>query len=302
MRQSFIMLGLFIAAITLAGFYSAALTWRVEPQASLDGLVSLRTPLGDEQTEQIGSEVHDESPPSSMDELLEQAQQMLHHMRHNIRDYSATLVKRERISGKLAPEARMQLKIRNPPPTPSDGTKSGIAAYLKFSAPPAMRGREVIWVDRGADSKLVAHESGFLNLMRVELDPQGTLAMLGNKYPITEIGLMRLLEKLIEKIDRGVDLSQLEIEIRDNQKVGERTCRLVQVTQPRSVPGADFYIAQVFLDMERMVPLRYAAFLWPQRQGEPPLLEEEYTYLDLELNVGLSDADFNPDNAAYDFP
>ena len=84
--------------------------------------------------------------------------------------------------------------------------------------------------------------------------------------------------------------------------VGDRACRLSQVTQPKSVPGADFYIVQVFLDTERQIPLRYAAFLWPQRPGDPPPLEEEYTYLDVELNVGLSEADFDPDNSEYNYP
>jgi len=302
MRLAFFLLSLFLVAITLAGFYSAVLTGPGEAGTNLEGLVSLRTPLSPDSLPHLASDGAQESPPSSIAELVEQAQQMLQHMRLHVRDYTATLVKQERISGKLAPEARMLLKIRNPAAASSSQPAAGIAAYLKFTAPKAMQGREVIWVDRGADSKLIAHESGFLNLMRVQLDPQGTLAMLGNKYPITEIGLMRLLEKLIEKMDRDADLSQCQIEIRDNQQVGDRSCRLVQVTQPRSVAGADFYIAQVFIDLERQVPLRYAAFLWPEREDEPPVLEEEYTYLDLQLNVGLSDADFDPNNAEYDFP
>jgi hypothetical protein len=303
MRLAFFLLSLFLVAITLVGFYSATLSGLNEVGGSLEGVVSLRTPLNEQSPDHVASEEHaHSSPPGTLTELLTQAQQMLQHMRLHVRDYTATLVKQERISGKLAPEARMLLKIRNPAAASSSRSETGVAAYLKFTAPKNMQGREVIWVDRGLGSKLVAHETGFLNLMRVELDPQGTLAMLGNKYPITEIGLMRLLEKLIEKIDRGVDLSRCTIEIRDNQQVGDRSCRLVQVTQPRSVPGADFCIAQVFLDLERQVPLRYAAFLWPEREGDPPLLEEEYTYLDLQLNVGLGDADFDPDNAAYDFP
>lgn len=233
-----------------------------------------------------------------MTELIELAQEMLAHMRANVHDYRGTLVKHERIGGKLGEETRMGFKIRNPVASPA----AGLAAYLKFSEPRSARGREVIWVDGRNDNRLTVHEGGFLNLLRVQLAPDSSLAMLGNKYPITEIGMLRLAEKLLEKIDRGVDLSQCVIETREQQMVGDRPCRLIQVTQPKSVPGADFYIAQVFLDTERQIPLRYAAFLWPEREDETPPLEEEYTYLDVELNVGLTDSDFDPDNRAYNYP
>jgi len=50
------------------------------------------------------------------------------------------------------------------------------------------------------------------------------------------------------------------------------------------------------------IPLRYAAYFWPATPGseELPVLEE-YTYLNVKLNVGLADADFNPNNPNYNF-
>ena len=308
MRRSFLTLALLLLALTFAALYSATVDFRdfAVDQTSLNDLVSVRAPLAEAGVAQSAAgDVSSQEEPN-MAELVELARHLLANMRANVRDYSATLVKRERIMGNLAPEARMEIKIRNPQvtagATSSTATASGPSAYLKFIEPASQRGREVIWVADKNDNKLIAHQGGFLNLMRVELDPHGTLAMIGNKYPITEIGLVRLLEKMLEKIDRNVDLSRCTIETREHQRVGDRDCRLIQVTQPRSVPGADFYIAQFFLDTERQLPLRYAAFLWPEKPGAPPPLEEEYTYLDLETNVGLSDADFDPDNPDYDFP
>ena len=295
MCRSFCLLGLLLAILTAVSL-AAPTSLRQqasESQSSLSGLISVSAPLP-ASAETTGGGVKQ----PTMAELIELAQGMLAHMRANIRDYQGTLVKHERIAGKLAEEAQMEFKIRNPAESPA----SGLAAYLKFIEPRTTRGREVIWVAGHNENKLIAHESGFLNLLRVELVPDGSLAMLGNKYPITELGMLRLVEKLIEKIDRDVDLSQCLIETREGQMVGDRACRLIQVTQPKSVPGADFYIAQVFLDTERQIPLRYAAFLWPEKAGDPPPLEEEYTYLDVELNVGLKDSDFDPDNPAYNYP
>ncbi|MEO8268656.1 MAG: DUF1571 domain-containing protein [Aureliella sp.] len=300
MRRSFTLLTLLLGLLTAVSLIAPTSLRKgdSESQSSLSGVVSVTSPLPPS-----GSSSEVDLPANSaeqptMAELIELAQDMLAHMRANIRDYRGTMVKHERIGGKLGEETRMEFKIRNPIGSPA----AGLAAYLKFSEPRSARGREVIWVAGRNESKLTVHEGGFLNLLRVQLAPDSSLAMLGNKYGITDIGMLRLAEKLIEKIDRGVDLSQCQIETHEQQMVGDRPCRLIQVTQPKSLPGADFYIAQVFLDTERQIPLRYAAFLWPEHAGDPPPLEEEYTYLDVELNVGLSENDFDPDNPAYNYP
>jgi hypothetical protein len=298
-----------LVAITIAGFVSSAASYNgVPPHESLAGMVSTRVPIaatGNATADGEHNSTDERVEEPSMSDLVALAEEMLGDMRLGVRDYTAKLIKRERINGKLGSEVELEIKIRErreSDPTQSDGNTAGLAAYLKFIEPRSARGREVIWIENENDNKLTVHEGGFKNLLRLELAPDSTLAMLGNKYPITEIGLRRLVEKLVEKCTREVDFSQCRVEVIENQQVGDRSCRLIQVTQPKSVPGADFYIAQVFLDMERKLPLRYAAFLWPEEEGQPPPLEEEYTYLDLELNVGLTDADFDADNPAYAFP
>lgn len=307
MRTSFTWLWLFLIAVFAVAVYSSRYKFREDlPAASnLQNVVSVHHPISNNTVGSVDPSLSSKLEPT-MDQLVELAKQLLAHMQSNVRDYTATLVKRERIAGTLTPEARMQIKIRNPQLVSeskrSDQPSKGLAAYIKFTEPVSMRGREVIWEAGKNGNKLVAHEAGFLNVLRVELEPTGTLAMMGSKYPITEIGLMRLLEKMLEKIDRGADLSACKIETREGERVGDRECRLIQITQPRSVPGGDFFVAQFFLDDERQMPLRYAAYLWPEKDGDPPLLEEEYTYLDLKLNVGLEDADFDPDNPAYNYP
>jgi hypothetical protein len=50
-----------------------------------------------------------------------------------------------------------------------------------------------------------------------------------------------------------------------------------------------------------MVPVHYEAYDWPKQPGEPPVLLERYTYTDLKLNPGLTDADFDPKNPEYKF-
>ena len=174
--------------------------------------------------------------------------------------------------------------------------------YLKFADPWLSRGREVIWNESLREGKFVAHEGGLKNLARMTLHPNDRLAMLGNKYPITEIGLARLVEKLIEKGERDKLAGPCDVQWIDNQMVGNRPCQLIQVTHAKPDARFDFHVAQIFIDRERLVPLRYAAFLWPKGPTAEPPLEEEYSYVDLKLNVGLVDADFDPENPKYSFP
>ena len=49
------------------------------------------------------------------------------------------------------------------------------------------------------------------------------------------------------------------------------------------------------------MPIRYESWSWPTTADGPPVLEEEYTYLRVATNVGLTDIDFDISNPAYNF-
>lgn len=236
-----------------------------------------------------------------LDPALELAHDVLARLNNEVNDYTATLVKRERSSGVLGTETRMEIKVRTRSMAGGKVVRP-LQVYLKFLDPWLARGREVIWSEGSNEGNLIAHEGGLKNLVRVSLAPTDTLAMMGNKYPITEIGLNRLVEKLIEKGERDKLAGPCLVTIDPGHQVGDRDCKLIQVTHPERDPRFDFHIAQIFIDEERLIPLRYAAFLWPEKPGDLPVLEEEYTYLNLRLNVGLEDSDFDPDNPDYNFP
>ena len=62
-----------------------------------------------------------------------------------------------------------------------------------------------------------------------------------------------------------------------------------------------FHLARIFIDDELNIPIRYEAYGWPSRTGDLPVLEEEYTYLDVKLNNGFTDDDFDIRNPNYGF-
>jgi hypothetical protein len=262
------------------------------------GTANGRSISGDGSSKGNGQTV-DEHP---LDPVLQLARDALVSMRRDIKDYRATLLKRERIGGKLGGESVMELKVINPREASEGQTAVAMHVYLKFLAPSMSKGREVIWIEGSNNNQIVAHEGGFKNLLTMNLDPEGTIAMLGNRYPITGIGMIRLVEKLIEKGQRDREIGLCDVKVLDKQAVGDRDCKLIQVTHPEKKDGYDFHIAQIFFDSERMIPLRYAAYDWPSSKGKEPPLEEEYTYTNVEINVGLTAEDFNPKNPSYSYP
>jgi len=232
--------------------------------------------------------------------LLEMANDGLEKLRA-IRGYSATLVKRERIDDKLSVAQYIFVKIRHEQKHDARVVVP-FSVYLYFLRPEDIRGREVLYVRGRNSGKLLAHEGGeILGLVSAWLDPQGRLAMMDNRYPITEIGILNLTERLIEAGEQGLNYNECEVKLFDGAKINGRPCKCIQVVHPHRRAHFRFHKAQIFIDKELNVPVRYASWLWPEKPGGEPVLLEEYAYLNLKINDGFTDADFSPDNPAYRF-
>lgn len=238
-----------------------------------------------------------------LDPALQIADEALVRIQRDVVDYTATVVKRERVKGVVGNYEYMFAKIRNRKVV--DGKiVTPLSAYLKFLKPDDIKGREVIWVEGQNNNKMKAHEGGLLGrtLPSVWLDPHGALAMRGQLHPIDEIGIENLIVKLIEKGERDKQYDECEVTFQKGAKINGRSCTVLSVRHPEQRPHFEFHLAQIFIDDEMNLPVRYAAFSWPTRKDDQtgPVLEE-YTYLDMKLNQGLTNADFDPNNPNYGF-
>jgi len=233
-----------------------------------------------------------------LDVVLEIADKSHKHLLENIRDYECLMVSAVQMNGKLRDAQYMQCKIREGNPT------AGIpfAVYGKFLKPQSLNGQEVIWVEGKNDGNLVAHQAGLLNLARWNLPPNGTIAMNGNKYPITEIGLVNLLELMIERGRRDRAYGKCEISFDPKVEVDGRKCVLLEIRHPKKEGPYDFHLARIYFDIEQQLLFGYEGFDWPAGPGQEPPLLEKFFYSDLRLNVGLTEADFDPNNPAYNYP
>ena len=236
-----------------------------------------------------------------LDEAIAIARETLEYIREQVKDYTCIMVKRERINGKLLDHEFMNCKIRH---ARKDGSQSKpFSVYLNFRKPESVAGREVIYVEGHNNDKLIAHEGGFKGrfIPTVYLTPTSALAMRNCKYPITEIGIEKLTAMLIEKGERDRKAGPCKVRILRGAKVKSRVCTCIEVRHDDRRPEYDFHLARIFLDNELKVPIRYEAYDWPTTKGEKPPLLEEYTYMKMKLNVGLTDKDFSESNPKYNY-
>jgi hypothetical protein len=219
----------------------------------------------------------------------------------SIKDYSALMTKRERVAGKLLDYQYMYAKIRHEP----------LSVYLRFLGPPDLRGREVIYVAGRNNGNILAHEpadkKGVMgivgNLVGTHgVSPTGTLAMMMNRYPITEIGMLNLTKRLVEVGEQDMRHQEADAKYYGHARVNDRECDAWVFTHPVRRDYFRFHRAEVFIDKELNLPIRYAGYDWPAKEGDSPVLLEEYTYSKIKLDNGFTDLDFDVKNPQYEFP
>ena len=210
-----------------------------------------------------------------------------------IDDYSATLIKQERINDKLNEPEYLYLKVRNKP----------FSVYLYFLGPATLKGREVVFVNGVNSGKMWAHGVGMEDRMfgTVSLKPDGAIAMRNQRYPLTEIGLVNLTRRLIEVAEQDIKYGECEVKFFKGAKINGRVCTCAQVTHPVPRKNFLFHIARIFVDDELNVPIRYESYDWPKTPDGTPELIEAYTYLNLKMHNGFTDADFEIHNPKYHF-
>ncbi len=209
----------------------------------------------------------------------------------NVRDYTCTFSKRERIKGHLTPLQVIMMKARTQPRS----------IYLKFRQPSP--GREAIYIVGSHDGRVLVHDVGLNKLLAgtLSLEPTGSRAMEGCRHPISEAGIGPLLETLQARWSSELAPTESVVAFRDDQMVGTRRCTMIETTHPQQQPEFMFYRVRLFVDDELRLPIHFEAYDWPSSPGTPAKLVEDYTFSNLRLNVGLSDLDFNVSNGNYAF-
>jgi len=208
-----------------------------------------------------------------------------------VKDFQATFIKREKVGRKMQATQTMQIKFREQP----------LSVYLHFQKPHT--GREVIYVHGRNGNQILAHETGIKGLVgTVSLLPNSPQAMDESRYPITTIGIRKMLFQILKqwKTERQVDAG-VNVKYFPDAKLGNMQCKVLQTSYPQQKQGLRFHMTRLYIDKSTNLPVRVEQYDWPTKRNNTPELVEEYTYTNIRTNSGLSDADFDPKNPAYNY-
>lgn len=235
--------------------------------------------------------------------VIEEAQRRHRVFTEQVADCTCTLVKREQINGQVLGHEYAEVKIRH---RQIQGGRIVVpfSVYVKFLAPADLQGREVIYVEGRNDGKLIVRRGGRrFAYVTTSIDPMGELALERNRYPITHMGIHNMIEELLMVGQEELQNPAEELQFRqiDGVKLDGRTCHVYQFTHPVQRERYRFHLARIYVDDELDLPIRHESYEWPEEEGGQPKLLEEYTYLNLKLNVGLTDWDFDHRNDEYGF-
>jgi hypothetical protein len=220
------------------------------------------------------------------------------YMRPRLRDFECMVVKKERIDDELGTRQHIHLKVR------CQQIRDGrvvipYSVYASWVAPQEFVGRKVLYVAGWNDGKMrVRKGGGRFNYLKVNLSPFSEAVMAESRYPITDVGLVRVAGRMIDMVEEHILIDPQGVNTKvaffKDAKVSGRTCTRISIEHPQPWPGIGFHKASLYVDDKLHVPVRVESYLWPDEEtGETPLLEE-YTYIKLRLNVGLNDDDFDP--------
>lgn len=263
-----------------------------------------------------------ETEPARIAALLDQSFNAM----AGIYDYRGILVKGERIGDEVV-EQKLAFKFSRP-----------FKVYVKYLEP--HEGREGIYVRGENRNRLRAHK-GSVPDVSVSLDPRGRVAMMDNHHPITSFGLERMLEtaalnirKAIRRDDAVLRLShggvvlgeptwRIEIESRAggryvsakrsedlwelSERVGQDMYVILHHNQDIDSPtdlseGQKVFVPHYYAGRgQYFIGKRSFMLIKVHSWDHHGKLYESYEYLELELNAGLTDRDFDHRNKDYDF-
>ena len=155
---------------------------------------------------------------------------------------------------------------------------------------------------------MMAHEapgtlSGFIGT--ISLEPNSARAMAEGRHPITQIGMVKMMDSLIEQWEGEMkfqDPQDPKVYYYPNAKLaGQIECKAAITRHESPQHTFRFYETRVFFDKQSNFPIRLEQYGFPDSAHPQGYLVEQYIYTNIRTNVGLTDNDFDVRNRTYHF-
>lgn len=206
----------------------------------------------------------------------------------DVRDYTCLFVKEERLDGRLKPAETIRVRYRESPLSVYmewvDQVDSIRRATYVSGRHVDSDGREQAVVEpAGALVRLVASE--------VKIPIHGKRARAASRRTIDEFGFRYALDQIVSDNREFAAAGVIQWEPVRAGRVGQRPTLVLVRHLPYEGPEGPYPDArlEVHLDREWLLPVELRSYADPA--GE--VLLERYTTLDVVLNPGLADADFD---------
>jgi len=208
-----------------------------------------------------------------------------------VKDYRATFLRDELIDGELK-QNHVILRVRHEP----------FGVHMEWLAPASKKGRRTAYVMGQNDGKMLVREplAGRF-AVTVRRDPEESMKRKESRHTIREAGYRNLVEKYVKGWKREKELGRTQVTLQDGElklNLGDRELKFpcTVVTTKHDVKDRDqftFFRSRLYFHKDTGQLIRVEGYDWPSRpQDQDGELSERYTYLEMETNVGLTDADF----------
>jgi hypothetical protein len=230
------------------------------------------------------AEAAESAVPATVRQLLSQLESGQRFLRGTKR-YAATFTQQVYKDGQLLDPEEIELKVQHEP----------FAVFMEWEKD----GQQALYVEGENENKLLVHPTrGFGRLRKVWiLDPDSGLAMRGSRRPVTEIGLLNLVDLLLGFHREHLLCSKCVAQPADVGEAGS-----TRYTLTFNGPHENPYYAKTVLWLcnERHLPLRIENYFWTDDNRVGPLLES-YHYTGICVDGCVVEADFSRENEAYKF-
>jgi hypothetical protein len=198
--------------------------------------------------------------------------------------YTAIFLLQERVDRELGLAQRLELKFKKP-----------LKIYLRWLEG-KHEGRQALYPAGVDGNELWVRQPVLMGAVTVSLDPHSPRAKKGSRHAITDVGIGRLLDFIRDNTSRGLQRGELTVESGGQRLTFDRPTQRYVLHFPAD-PAKGYYCKTAIIDVDRehRLPIYAEVFDWHDQ------LIERYGYLDLRLNPGLTDEDFDPKNPIYGF-